>query len=384
MSGKKNKIGIDLSGFSGIRGSSSLYIPMFRRSVNSTLLLGHPVISQKLPHFRWSDRNIDVSYSKMPERVHYSIDNGGGSSDGCGLSDALGAERVMRRGRAGFVRLPIRRLDRRREQVIHEAALKYVAAIVVLNLFVERRTQSHGQTAVNLPFDDHRVDDVPAVVDGHESAHLDLSRSFVDVDYADVAAERIGEVRRVVIRDRFEAGFHSLRVIGVGGERDILNRLCAIGRAFDEELARLPLEVVFVGFEQVSGDLLRLVFDLAGRYGARRARCRSATAGVGAEPIWRGVGVAFFNRHVIDRDPEFFGDDLRIGRFVSLALRFGAESSDGFAGRVDANLGAVEHLQPKDVEVLRRACPDDLREAADADSHQLTALALFGLFLSEL
>src|SRR5215510_12089999 len=205
MSGKKNKIGIDLSGFSGIRGSSSLYIPMFRRSVNSTLLLGHPVLSQKLPNFRRGDRNVDVSYSEMPERVHDRVDDGCGRSDGRGLSDAFRPERVMRRGGAGFVRLPVRRLDRGREQVIHEAALKYVAAIVVLNLLVERRPQPHGQPAVNLPFDDHRVDDVPAVIDGHESSHLDLSRSIVDVDYADVAAERIGKVRRVVIRDRFEA-----------------------------------------------------------------------------------------------------------------------------------------------------------------------------------
>src|SRR5262245_2285393 len=347
-------------------------------------LLAYAVISQKLPHFRRSDRNVYVSDPQMPERVNDRIDDGRGRSDGCGLSDALRPERVMWRGGAGFVRLPIRSLDGRREQVIHEAALKYVAAFVVLNLLVERRPQPHGQAAVNLPLDDHRVDDVPAVVDGHEPAHLDLSRSIVDVDYADVAAERIGEVRRVVIRDRFEAGFHSLRVIGVSGYRERLILLYAIGRAFDEELARLPLEVVFVGFEQVCGDLLRLVFDLAGGYGSRRARSRCGPAGVGAEPVWRGVGVAFFNRHVIDRNSEFFGDDLSVSRFVSLALRLGAESRDRFAGRVDANFGAVEHLQPQDVEVLRRACTDDLGEAADADSHQLSALALFSLLLFEL
>src|SRR5262245_62403122 len=114
----------------------------------------------------------------MPERVNDRIDDGCGRPDGRGLSYALRPEWVMRRGGAGLVRLPIRRLDRRREQVIHEAALKYVAAIVVLNLLVERRPQPHGQTAVDLSFDDHRVDDVPAVVDGHEPAHLDLSRSF--------------------------------------------------------------------------------------------------------------------------------------------------------------------------------------------------------------
>lgn len=90
--------------------------------------------------------------------------------------------------------------------------------------------------------------------------------------------------------------------------------------------------------------------------------------------FWRG------NRNI----SEFFGDDLRVCRFVSLALGFGAESRDGITGRMDANLGAVEHLQPEDVEVLRRACSDDLCEAADADSHQFSALAFFLLLLFEL
>src|SRR5215475_12739334 len=147
---------------------------------------------------------------------------------------------MMRRWSAGLVSFPIGRFDRSREQVIHEAALKYVAALVVLNLFIKRRPQSHSQSAVNLSFYDHRVDDIAAIIDGDESAYLDLSCSLIDVDDADVAAERISEIRRIVIRDRFQSRLHSLRMIGVRGERNFLNRLCAIGRAFDEEFARLP------------------------------------------------------------------------------------------------------------------------------------------------
>src|SRR5262245_63152900 len=63
---------------------------------NSNSLLSHPVLSQKLPYFRRGDRNIDMSYSKMPERVHDSIDDSGRRSDGCGLSDAFCPERMMR------------------------------------------------------------------------------------------------------------------------------------------------------------------------------------------------------------------------------------------------------------------------------------------------
>ena len=38
---------------------------------------------------------------------------------------------------------------------------------------------------------------------------------------------------------------------------------------------------------------------------------------------------------------------------------------------------------PEDVEVVRRAGPDDLGEAADADAHELAAFALLGLLLAQ-
>src|SRR5262245_53458128 len=46
------------------------------------LLFGYSVFSQKLPHFRLGDRNIEVSYSEMPESVHDRVD------DSCGRSGA--------------------------------------------------------------------------------------------------------------------------------------------------------------------------------------------------------------------------------------------------------------------------------------------------------
>ena len=55
-----------------------------------------------------------------------------------------------------------------------------------------------GQAAVHLALDDHRVDPRAAVVDGDEPAHLDRAGAGVDVGDADVRAERVGQVRRVV------------------------------------------------------------------------------------------------------------------------------------------------------------------------------------------
>jgi hypothetical protein len=60
------------------------------------LLLGYPILPQKLPHFRRSDRNVYMSHPEMPERVHHRIDDGRGRTDGRRLSDALRPERVVR------------------------------------------------------------------------------------------------------------------------------------------------------------------------------------------------------------------------------------------------------------------------------------------------
>ena len=78
--------------------------------------------------------------------------------------------------------------------------------------------------------------------------------------------------------------------------------------------------------------------------------------------------------------PELGGDDLRVGRLVALALRLGAEPADAAAGRMDADLGGIEHRDAEDVAVARRAGADDLGEERDADAHQLARLAALERF----
>ena len=57
-------------------------------------------------------------------------------------------------------------------------------------------------------------------------------------------------------------------------------------------------------------------------------------------------------RDVGRRNPQLFSDNLRVGRLVTLTLRLRAEPRDRFTRGVNADFGAVEHLQPEDVEVL--------------------------------
>src|SRR5262249_25521056 len=136
--------------------------------------------------------------------------------------------------------------------------------------------------------------------------------------------------------------------------------------------------------EQVRRDLPRLVAHLARRHRGRRAGDRRRAARVGPQAIGRGVGVAFFDLDVGGGDAKLLGEDLRARGLVTLALRLRAEGCDRLVGRVHADLARVEHLEAENVEVLGRTRADDLREARDADAHELPALALLGLLATQL
>src|SRR5215510_12396656 len=171
-----------------------------------------------LAHLRLRDRNIDVPDTKMPERINHRIHDRRRRANRRRLTNTFRTERMMRRRRTSLVSFPVGRLDRRWQKVIHKTALQNVTALVVLNLFVKRRTESHRQATMNLSFDDHRIDDVAAIIDGYEPAYLDLACTLIDIDDADVAAEWIREIWRIVVVDCFEPGFHSGRMIRVGCE----------------------------------------------------------------------------------------------------------------------------------------------------------------------
>src|SRR5205807_4739535 len=126
------------------------------------------------------------------------------------LADTLRADRMMRRRRGGLRGLPVWRLHRGRQEVIHERPALDVALFVVGDLLVERGRETHGETTMDLTLDDHRVDDRAAVVHRYETADLDLAGPAIDVDDADVRAEGEGEVRWVVVVDRLEPRFHAL------------------------------------------------------------------------------------------------------------------------------------------------------------------------------
>src|SRR6185312_13244102 len=133
----------------------------------------------------------------------------------------------------------------------------------------------------------------------------------------------------------------------------------------------------------MSGQLARLVADLARRDGRGGTCHRRRARRVRAEPVGRGVGIAVFDLDVAHREAELLGDDLGERRLVPLALRLDADPGEDLTGRVYTDLAGIEHLQPEDVEVVRWARANDLGKAADADAHELATGTLFGLLLAQ-
>ena len=116
---------------------------------------------------------------------------------------------------------------------------------------------------MDLPFDDHRVDPRAAIVQRVEAADFRHTRVDIDIHDADISAEGIGHVGRVVIADRLEPRFDPRNGLIVSGIGNFLHRLEPLGRALDDKPVDVPFDIVIMHFEQVRRDHLRLGADLA-------------------------------------------------------------------------------------------------------------------------
>ena len=132
--------------------------------------------------------------------------------------------------------------------------------------------------------------------------------SGIDLDLADVAAGREGEVGRIVERRLLQPRLHAGRQIvrGVGGKRHLEPRHVLVG-AGDLQRAVLDDDVALVGLHQMRGDLLGLGLDLVERLDDRRHADRAGARAVGAHAHLHLVGVAMDDRHAVDRHAEAVG-----------------------------------------------------------------------------
>ncbi len=117
-----------------------------------------------------------------------------GRRDHARLAGALDAERVERRGRLEVVDVDRGgHLGDVGHEEVHERGVEQLARLVVDHPLVERPAHALGDAAVDLALDDHRVDQVAAVVDDGVLEDRDLGGVGVGLD--DHRVHAVGEGR---------------------------------------------------------------------------------------------------------------------------------------------------------------------------------------------
>ena len=89
-------------------------------------------------------------------------------------------------------------LSRRRQQVIHEAAADQLSFSSITDLLKECGADALRNSALDLAVNDHRIDDVAAILRDDVSEDLHRPRAGVNLAQADVRCIRVGGLRRVV------------------------------------------------------------------------------------------------------------------------------------------------------------------------------------------
>ncbi len=140
--------------------------------------------------------HVDVGDAEVGHRVDDRVLHRGRGADRAGLADALGAERVVARGRLHLDQLEARHLGRRQERVVGERRGQRVAVLVVDDLLEERLGGALRDAAVPLALGQQRVHDRAGVVDGHDPAEEHLAGLGIDLDDRHVGAERERRPRR--------------------------------------------------------------------------------------------------------------------------------------------------------------------------------------------
>ena len=319
------------------------------------------------------------------QRVHHRVDDRRRRSNSGGLANTLCPDWMMRRWGDRMASLPVGRLHRGWDEVIHEGTAETVAILIERNHFHQRHANTVGEATMDLAFDDQRVDLCATVIDRNEAADFNLGGTRVNVDDADVCTEGIGQVVGVVTDLSVEAALDALWQVAstVRSHRNVLDRHRLRRIALHGEGTLLPFEVGHGYFEHSRGNDLSFVDDLAGDQRSCSTGHRRRTGTVGSESEWGVVGVAMNNVDVLWRNASLLGDDLGEGRLVALTLRLNREPNHGLTGWVDAKFATIGHTETQDVHVLTRTCTHSFGKERDANAHQLATFALFGLLLAE-
>ena len=256
------------------------------------------------------------------QRVGYGVHHRWQGADRAGFSRSLNPEGIGGRRNHVEAGLEIAQVASARQAVIHERSGQELARLgIVGDLLHERLADALGEAAVNLPFQEQRIENRSEIVDHDVTQKYRRSGFRIDFHLGDMAA--VGEVDRAGTKrgDFVEAGFQVLRqkrgVVGCRGHGGNIHRPVGSG---DGEDAVFERDVVFGGLQHV-GRYSRTLGDYLVRRARHRRPCESGRPrGEGSSAEADHVSIACDVTHAFRGDPEAAAKDLGKGGGMTLPM----------------------------------------------------------------
>ena len=157
----------------------------------------------RVQHLPRRDRRIQKLGTQRPQGVVDGIDDRCGWRDSPALAEPFDAEFGMRRERLHVLDARRGYLGRPRQQIIRECRSERLSRRIERHFLVKRRSDPLRIAAENLSVDDHRIDQLAAVLNDHVIENFDGADFRIDGDQGGMrgVAERAA-VRRGPIPDR--------------------------------------------------------------------------------------------------------------------------------------------------------------------------------------
>src|SRR5207248_8162920 len=125
---------------------------------------------------------INLQHPQWPQGIDDRVHDGRRRADGGALTHALDAQWVDRTWRDGSVQSKTRQVWRGRDHVGCQVPAEQRSVGAIGDLFVEGLRDALRQPAMDLAFDQQRVEDAAAVIDRDVALQRDRARLRVDFD----------------------------------------------------------------------------------------------------------------------------------------------------------------------------------------------------------
>ena len=154
----------------------------------------------RCPNPRGRQRHFQDGDAQWVKCIQHGADNHGWGSDPTSFTATFGAKRIVG-ARLGFVQLLNQALYvlGARDSVVHERAREQLTARIVNAVLTQRLTETLRDAALDLAFNNHRIDYCADVVDAPITNQIPPNEFLrVDFDLAGACAVAPGEARRIV------------------------------------------------------------------------------------------------------------------------------------------------------------------------------------------